>query len=157
MGQAAALKLCVVMSTAWDARPWSDEKMALYSKSLADLDYGQTSRAISFLIKTSKWPPTVAEVRDLHDRFVGKLVAMAQHNADRKLLAAPVERDADGKLVALKPIRDVIKRLQAKLDMDRPRGVCLSPGDAAAVPMSDAERRERMVLLRAQARGMTQR
>ena len=155
MGQPLAVKCCVVMSTIWDARQWSEEKMLLFSKSLADLDYALVSKAIDNLIKSSKWQPTPAEVRAEYDKLLGRIEQRRRIAADRReqrLLAGPEQRDADGKLIALAPIRDCIKTLSDKLAMDQPRGI-FAPAAAreALDPQTSAEREERRNVLRRQA------
>lgn len=145
MGQAAALNLCAVMSTIWDARPWSDEKMALFSKSIADLDYVLASRAIDNLIKQSKWQPTPAEVRTEHDILLRRAFQEHQFRVDRqaqRLLTGPDARDADGKLVALVPIRETLKRLQDKVSMNPPRGLFAKPGATENVDDATLQQRE---------------
>lgn len=43
---------------------YPDRSFALYERLLADLDYTTTNAAIERLIATSKWPPTIAEIRE---------------------------------------------------------------------------------------------
>lgn len=59
MTPAETAKITAVLMLAYP-----DRSFALYERLLADLDYATTNAAIERLVATSKWPPTIAEIRE---------------------------------------------------------------------------------------------
>lgn len=57
-------KLVAVMVAAHPSSKVSEESIAVYARMLADLDYPAANAAVEQLLATSKWMPTVAEIRE---------------------------------------------------------------------------------------------
>jgi hypothetical protein len=57
-------KLVAVMVAAYPSSKISEESVGVYTRMLADLDYPAANAAVEQLLATSKWMPTVAEIRD---------------------------------------------------------------------------------------------
>jgi hypothetical protein len=63
MQRSETLKLVALLAAAWRDAAISDETAGVYSSMLADLDFDVAQQAVHRLINTSKWLPTVAEIR----------------------------------------------------------------------------------------------
>lgn len=63
MRRSEAAKLVATLSAAWRDAPISEATSEVYEAMLADLDFGIAQEAVHRLINTSKWLPTVAEIR----------------------------------------------------------------------------------------------
>lgn len=63
MTRAEAAKLVAILANAYPAARVTEETSELYEAMLADLDFGAVQRAAARHIATSKWFPTVAELR----------------------------------------------------------------------------------------------
>jgi len=57
-------KLVAVMVAAYPASKISEESVGVYTRMLADLEYPAANAAVEQLLATSKWLPTVAEIRE---------------------------------------------------------------------------------------------
>lgn len=57
-------KLVTVMVAAYPATKAQDDTVSVYERMLSDLDYPAANAAVEQLLATSKWMPTVAEIRD---------------------------------------------------------------------------------------------
>jgi hypothetical protein len=57
-------KLVAVLIAAFPAGKITDETVGVYERMLGDLDYPAANAAVERLLATSKWLPTVAEIRE---------------------------------------------------------------------------------------------
>lgn len=57
-------KLVTVMVAAYPTTKAQDDTVRIYERMLADLEYPVANAAVEQLLATSKWMPTVAEIRD---------------------------------------------------------------------------------------------
>jgi hypothetical protein len=57
-------KLVAVLVASYPASKITDESVGVYERMLADLDYPAANAAVERLLATSKWLPTVAEIRE---------------------------------------------------------------------------------------------
>lgn len=57
-------KLIAVMVAAFPTTKINDDSVRIYARMLSDLEYVATNAAVEQLIATSKWMPTVAEIRE---------------------------------------------------------------------------------------------
>lgn len=57
-------KLVAVLVAAYPASKVTPESVGIYERMLADLDYPAANAAVEQLLATSKWLPTVAEIRE---------------------------------------------------------------------------------------------
>lgn len=64
MTPAEAARAVAVLQAAFPAARWSEATVAVYESLLSDLDAELVTRAIERIIRSSKFLPTVAEVRD---------------------------------------------------------------------------------------------
>lgn len=64
MTPAQTAKLVAVLMAAYPNAKISDEASTVYERMLADLDYATANAAVERLLATSKWIPTVAEIRE---------------------------------------------------------------------------------------------
>lgn len=63
MQRSESAKLVTMLSAAYRDAPISDDTAAVYEAMLADLDFEVAKQAVQRLICSSKWLPTVAEIR----------------------------------------------------------------------------------------------
>lgn len=59
-----AKKLVAALAAAFPTNKLTDDSMAVYARLLIDLDYDAANASAARLIATSKFPPTVAEIRE---------------------------------------------------------------------------------------------
>jgi hypothetical protein len=59
-----AKKLVAILVAAYPNSKITDDNVVVYVRMLADLDYAAANAAVERLLATSKWPPTVAEIRE---------------------------------------------------------------------------------------------
>ena len=64
MTKAEAAKLVAVLIAAYPSAKLGPDTAGIYERMLADLDYPSANAAVERLLATSKWPPTVAEIRE---------------------------------------------------------------------------------------------
>lgn len=64
MTEIQAKKLVAVLVAAFPNSKLTDDTVGIYVRMLADLDYPAANAAVEKLLATSKWPPTVAEIRE---------------------------------------------------------------------------------------------
>jgi hypothetical protein len=64
MNTLEAKKLVAVLVAAFPTGKITAETVGVYERMLGDLDYGAANAAIERLLATSKWLPTVAEIRE---------------------------------------------------------------------------------------------
>jgi hypothetical protein len=62
--QSEAARIVAMLQGAWTQRQLPESTAEVYALTLADLDYELAKAAVVKLIQTSKWLPTVAEIRD---------------------------------------------------------------------------------------------
>jgi hypothetical protein len=58
-------ELIAVMQIHWPNHPWHDKADQAYHRGLDDLSYADVNAAVTLAIRTCKFAPTVAELRDL--------------------------------------------------------------------------------------------
>lgn len=123
MTKAEAYRVVAMIQGAWPRPPLPDGTGEVYAMSLADLDFERTKAAVTRLVQTSRFLPTVAEIRE----------AAAK---DRVSLPAPEEawgvvRRAIGKHGSYRvPVFDC-DEIQAATDAIGWKEICLAEGDAA--------------------------
>lgn len=59
-----AAELIKILSEAYPRDEWSTERIKLWTLMLADLDRGPARESVLQWIRTEKWPPTIAEIRE---------------------------------------------------------------------------------------------
>ena len=64
MTKAEAAKLVAVLIAAYPSAKLGPDTTGIYERMLIDLDYPSANAAVERLLATSKWPPTVAEIRE---------------------------------------------------------------------------------------------
>lgn len=64
MTQLEIKKLVAAMVAAFPTSRVTAESVGVYERMLADLDYGTANAAVAHLVATSRWMPTVAEIRE---------------------------------------------------------------------------------------------
>lgn len=64
MSELQGKKLVAAMIAAYPTTKITDESAAVYVRMLADLDYDAASAALARLVATSKFPPSIAEIRE---------------------------------------------------------------------------------------------
>lgn len=64
-----ALQITKYLSEAYPKDAWSEERFVLWADAIGDLDFPSTQSAARQWVLTEKWPPTVAEIRDLTRSF----------------------------------------------------------------------------------------
>lgn len=64
MTQLQIKKLVAAMVAAFPTNKITPESVAVYERMLGDLDYAASAAAVAQLVATSRWMPTVAEVRE---------------------------------------------------------------------------------------------
>lgn len=64
MTEREVAKLVAILIAAFPASKITVESSAIYERMLADLDYPAANAAVERLLATSKWLPTVAEIRE---------------------------------------------------------------------------------------------
>lgn len=57
-------EIVLMLIAAYPAAKTSEATHKLYERMLLDLDHATTDQAVTRLIATSKWPPTIAEIRE---------------------------------------------------------------------------------------------
>lgn len=65
-----ALQITKYLSEAYPKDVWSEERFVLWADAIGDLDFASTQKAARQWVLTEKWPPTVAEIRDLALSFI---------------------------------------------------------------------------------------
>ena len=65
MKESEATKLVALIQGAWPRPPLSKASIGVYTLGLSDLDAAAGQAAVTHLIKTSRWLPTIAEIRSL--------------------------------------------------------------------------------------------
>ena len=63
MKESEAAELVAVLSAAFMRPPMNEKTMQIYEAMLLDLEHDAAKRAVARLISTSKWLPTIAEIR----------------------------------------------------------------------------------------------
>lgn len=63
MTRSEAAKLVAVLAQAWPRSPVSVETSKVYEGALMDLSHAEAEAAVSLLLRTSKFLPTIAEIR----------------------------------------------------------------------------------------------
>jgi hypothetical protein len=58
------MKLIKVLQSAYPRQEFEDDMIRVYTRMLADLPYNIAQQAVMSLISTSKWLPTIAEIRE---------------------------------------------------------------------------------------------
>jgi hypothetical protein len=69
MDQVQALQITKYLSEAYPRDEWSQERFVLWADAIADLDFRATQKAAREWVMAEKWPPTVAEIRELSKRL----------------------------------------------------------------------------------------
>lgn len=64
MTKTEVMKLVAVLCAAYPAAKFTAEASSAYERSLADLDYPLANAAVEQIIGSSRWLPTVAEIRE---------------------------------------------------------------------------------------------
>lgn len=64
MTKAEALRLMAMLRAAWPRQEIGEDTTEVYAGMLADLSYADAKTAVTTLVKTSKWFPTIAEIRE---------------------------------------------------------------------------------------------
>lgn len=64
MNKAQATDLVSILQGAYPRVPFADSTVGVYVMVLADLEFEAAKRAVLELIQTSKWLPTIAEIRE---------------------------------------------------------------------------------------------
>lgn len=67
MEPAQALQVTQYLSEAYPRDEWSQERFVLWADAIGDLDHHATIEAAKRWVKGEKWPPTVAEIRELSE------------------------------------------------------------------------------------------
>jgi len=65
MTEAEAISCVAVLSEMYSHDKWSETRISTSVDLIVDLDYAKTKVAIAELLKTCKFPPTIAEIRKL--------------------------------------------------------------------------------------------
>lgn len=60
-----ALRICRILAETYRRDDWSKERYGIWTALLADMAFGPTLDAVQGWIRNEKWPPTIAEIRDL--------------------------------------------------------------------------------------------
>lgn len=64
-----ALQITKYLSEAYPKDAWSEERFVLWADAIGDLNFLAVQSAARQWVLTEKWPPTVAEIRDLAHSF----------------------------------------------------------------------------------------
>lgn len=65
MNRAQSLELVNALAQAYPRDAWSPERVELWASLVLDLDYERGKAAVLRWILAEKWPPTIAEIREL--------------------------------------------------------------------------------------------
>lgn len=79
MNQAQALQVTKYLSEAYPRDEWSQERYMLWADAIADLDWGATYEAAKRWVKSEKWPPTVAELRERSEIAMDDIRRQSMH------------------------------------------------------------------------------
>jgi hypothetical protein len=125
--KAEAAKLVAVLIAAYPSAKLGPDTAGIYERMLVDIDYAEANAAVERLLATSKWPPTIAEIREAAlalnageikpggEAWGRVLRAICRHGRNR---TPGVHFDLDGDTVAL----DVVRALNWRelCDSDNP-------------------------------------
>lgn len=97
MTQVEIKKLVAVLMAAFPSSKLTPETSGIYERMLADLEYPATNAAVEQLLATSKWVPTVAEIRERAlDLLGGERKSGIEAWGEVRAIRSPREREAEG-------------------------------------------------------------
>jgi hypothetical protein len=63
--EAEAYEIVGVLAECYRRDPWTKERIKIWARMIADLDYRATKTAVLAWVRSERWPPTIAEIRGL--------------------------------------------------------------------------------------------